>query len=77
MIDELKIKYKVENDIDVRLFGQVFVENNSDKCKIKINGAVQNLTEFFHYFNPQKPVKEVEEEEHEDEEIEKEDFEII
>ena len=31
------IKYRIDKERYVRLFGYVFVNNNKDKCKIEIN----------------------------------------
>ena len=38
--DEIKIQYKISNCkyLNIRIFGDEFVKNNKDKCKIKING---------------------------------------
>ena len=47
LIDETTIQYKID-DIDylknIRIFGDKFVENNKDKCKIIINGNEFELT---------------------------------
>ena len=43
-IDEIIIRYKIENieySKDIRIFGNEFVENNKDKCTIKI--MIMNL----------------------------------
>ena len=41
--DEIIIQYKIEHidyskDIRIRIFGEKFVENNKNNCKIIING---------------------------------------
>ena len=42
-IDEIKIEYKINNidtpkDIDIQIFGEEFVENNKNICKINLDG---------------------------------------
>jgi len=45
---ELNYKPKKENyDEALRIFGQKFVENNKDKCKIKYKGKEYELNEYF------------------------------
>lgn len=47
--DETIIKYKIDNIQDskeIRIFGYDFVENNKDKCKLKINGKIFKLTTY-------------------------------
>ena len=39
----LEIKYKIYNSQNMRIFGEKFVENNSDKCILVINDNEQNL----------------------------------
>ena len=36
-----------EEDIKIRLFGEEFVKNNKDNCKIFINGKEEKITEFY------------------------------
>ena len=39
----LEIRYKIYDSQNVRIFGEKFVENNSDKCKLIINDNEKNL----------------------------------
>ena len=41
--DEMRIKYKIDNPKEIRLFGDKFVENNKNKCKIIIDKNEENL----------------------------------
>ena len=41
--DEFRIKYKINNPKEIRLFGDKFVENNANKCKIIIDKKEHNL----------------------------------
>jgi len=41
--DEMRIKYKIDNPKEIRLFGDKFVENNKNKCKIIIDKKEGNL----------------------------------
>jgi hypothetical protein len=39
----MRIKYKIDNSKEIRLFGIKFVENNKNKCKIIIDKNEENL----------------------------------
>ena len=41
--DEIRIKYKIDNPKEIRLFGDKFVENNKNKCKIIIDKKEEKL----------------------------------
>ena len=41
--DEMRIKYKIDNPKEIRLFGDKFVENNKNKCKIIIDKNEEKL----------------------------------
>jgi len=48
--DEITIQYKINNNIiknmfgsDIKIFGQIFVDNNKEKCKIIINEKEEEL----------------------------------
>ena len=46
-VDEITIQYKIddiENCKDIRIFGDHFVDENKDKCKIIINGNENDLS---------------------------------
>ena len=36
-----------EQDLKIRIFGEIFVKNNKDNCRIIINGKEEELTEFY------------------------------
>ena len=49
---EILIKYKaVSENEEIRLFGNLFVENNKDKCKIIINEKEYELKSFHKFDN--------------------------
>jgi hypothetical protein len=37
-INKIKIKYKIDKEEVIKIFGPEFVENNKEKCKIRIEG---------------------------------------
>ena len=45
-IDEINIIYKV-NDNKIKLFGNNFVKNNKNNCKLIIDGKEEELKEFY------------------------------
>ena len=46
--NEISIEYKVNKEKPkIRLFGEIFVKNNYDKCYIIINNIIINLCEFY------------------------------
>ena len=47
MVDEIKIIYKIKEDKKIRIFGDEFVENNKQNCKIKIHNKIKELTAFY------------------------------
>ena len=47
MQNEITIIYKVKDKKRVKIFGKYFVENNMDKCKIKINDRLLKLREYY------------------------------
>ena len=47
MVDEIKIIYKIKQDKKIRIFGDKFVENNKQNCKIKIHNKINELTAFY------------------------------
>ena len=45
-LNSMTIRYKINNeDIKLRLFGEIFVKNNKNNCNIIIDGNTQELTE--------------------------------
>ena len=42
--DEMRIKYKIDNPKEIRLFGDKFVENNKNKCKVIIDKNEEKLS---------------------------------
>ena len=45
-LNSMNIRYKINNeDIKLRLFGEIFVKNNKNNCNIIIDGKTQELTE--------------------------------
>jgi len=59
-IDEITIIYKVKEK-EIKLFGEDFVENNKNNCKLIINGKEQELKEkyYFGFFSPKKDFLEI------------------
>jgi hypothetical protein len=45
-INEINIIYKVNDNNKVKLFGETFVKNNKNNCKIIINGEEEELKEY-------------------------------
>ena len=54
--DEIKIIYKIGQENKIRLFGEDFVKNNKDICKIIYNGKIDEIQEFY-YLNKEKAQK--------------------
>jgi len=52
------IKYKVQEK-NIRLFGNLFVENNKENCKIKIDEKEKELTEFYNNEDLSKKIIEI------------------
>ena len=51
-INEMTIRYKInENENRIKIFGNEFVENNKNNCKIKHNGKEYELTKYFEIEN--------------------------
>ena len=50
-IDEIKIKYKITEEENIRIFGDEFVNNNKHLCKIIINGKEEELCPFYNTKN--------------------------
>ena len=59
-IDEINIIYKVISD-SIKLFGEDFVKNNKDNCKLIIDGKEQELKEYYKFglFGKKKKTLEV------------------
>ena len=57
--DEVTIEYDIKNSKEIRLFGDNFVKNNKNKCKIIYNGKEYNLTEYFEINNPKIIILEI------------------
>ena len=49
--NEITIKYKVGEEDDLRIFGDVFVKNNKNNCKIIYNNMIIELNPFFNIKN--------------------------
>ena len=47
MKDTIIIKYNKKEEDSIRIFGEQFVKNNKDILKMKINGKIRVLNEFF------------------------------
>ena len=45
--DEININYKIDESKKIQIFGEPFVENNKNNCKIVYNGNEYNLNAFF------------------------------
>ena len=45
--DEITIKYKIGFDKEIKLFGQNFVENNKQKCKMIIDGKENEICSYY------------------------------
>ena len=50
-IIEIKIKYNAINTSELKIFGDIFVENNKDKCKMIINNREEELNTFYDFGN--------------------------
>jgi DNA polymerase III epsilon subunit-like protein len=59
-IDEIRIIYKVNNG-EIKLFGNDFVKNNKNNCKLIIDGKEQELKEFYKFslFGEKKSILEI------------------
>ena len=58
--DEITIKYKINHDVDsMKIFGNEFVENNINNCKIVINGEEFNLKERYNISSNDKEELEI------------------
>ena len=44
MEKEIIMKYKIGNYKRIKIFAKYFVKNNKDKCKLKVNGVIMNLS---------------------------------
>ena len=51
MTEEIIARYKIIKDKKLRIFGDKFVENNKQNCKIKINKKIIELTTHLDYEN--------------------------
>ena len=40
-INKSKIKYEINKEKKIRLFGENFVKENNNKCKIEINNEIK------------------------------------
>ena len=47
MTDEITIIYKCEEGNNIRLFGDKFIENNKNKCKMIMKGKKQKLKDLY------------------------------
>ena len=47
MEEEIVLIYKIENKKRIKIFGKEFVENNKNKCKIKIKEKIIELNEYY------------------------------
>ena len=45
-VNEIKICYKVNKELKIKLFGDIFVKNNKNICKMKIKGKEYQLQEY-------------------------------
>ena len=45
--DEVIIRYKINKNENMKIFGTKFVKTNKKICKIKINGKEEELTEAY------------------------------
>ena len=50
-INKLKIKYKIDKEDVIEIFGPEFVKNNKEKCKIRIEEKEYELMEEFNIKN--------------------------
>ena len=58
--DKNIIKYKINvNDEKIKIFGNIFVKNNKDKCKIIYEKKEYDLTEFFYINNYKNNILEI------------------
>ena len=56
--NEITFIHKIINgETKIKIFSQIFVENNKDKCKILINGKEQEICEYYEI--KKKPVKDI------------------
>ena len=46
-LNEITIIYKIKgNEVGIKLFGEEFIKNNKDKCKIIIENKEQDIVEY-------------------------------
>ena len=45
------MKYKIDKDKKIRIFGDLFVENNKDKCKIIYKGKEEEIKSYIEIEN--------------------------
>ena len=58
VVNEIKIVYKIlPKETRIRIFGKEFVENNSNKCKIKYKDQQYDLQEFFDIKNDEEKIE--------------------
>jgi len=53
-INEINIIYKINKEEKIKIFGEEFVENNKDICKIKYDNKEYELKEEFEIKNKNK-----------------------
>ena len=60
-IDEINIKYKVDNLKEIKLFGEDFVKRNKKNCSLIINGKEQVLNKKYSFgmFDSKKNILEI------------------
>ena len=58
-IDQIKIRYKINNKDKIRIFGNDFVRNNKNNCTIIFEGKEYELQEFFNVKNLNKNILEI------------------
>ena len=56
-INEMTIIYKIEDKYRIKLFGEEFIKNNKNKCKIIIDNKEQNIIEYLNVNINQKLLK--------------------
>ena len=60
MEEEIVLKYKTEKGKRIRIFGKKFVENNKNKCKIKVKEEIIEIEEYYEINQNDKRIKYVE-----------------
>ena len=54
MEEEIIIRYKIKNEKRIRIFGNKFVENNKNRCKVKVKEEIIEIKEYYYINEDEK-----------------------